>query len=194
MRPGGQLRKRSPSAILQRNPIAKRRGLPTLDSYELGRLSDTLTREFTALAGRKPRGAKAALEDDILSYSFLDGLSPEEDKLRHQGRGEELRERREEGLEPVGLGLVPFVAQATRAQVDFHVELFDPNPNLTTILFGLGSTAEAREHLLAASAAMRAEARRLREQSVSIREAAWRIRARVRRDRERRRHPSDDGA
>jgi hypothetical protein len=164
--------------------------IPTMTLFanaDLAVLADDLAGLYVSRVGAAALDPTAEFEDDVLSFSFRQGLAESEALLRGDGRLVELRELRERRLEPLGAHLVPPIEEFARSPVAFHVGLFDPGAAATTMLFGFEAPrprdAGDGSPLVAWSLKVRGEARRLRRESVEARVATVRIREEFRAER-----------
>jgi hypothetical protein len=162
--------------------------MPLFTSSGLSDLAECLADEYADRFDAAPVAAGARFDDDVLTFSFTQGLGREERVLRNELRMEELRDRRERFLEPAGAHLIGSVETFAHARVAFHIGLFDPGATATMILFGFeqplaGNEASQRSELLSWSARVCEQARKLREEQVSAREAHIRICAEFRAER-----------
>lgn len=135
-------------------------------------LARSLSGRYTALYGAEPGDAETVFDDDLLVYSFCGGLRAAELKLLEAGRLEDLRTARERFLDVAGAQLAAPVEAFARAHVAFHVGLFEPGEEATTVLFGFEEHEGALDPsdprgVISWSAQVRRRARELRKQRVA---------------------------
>ncbi len=163
---------------------------------ELNLLSDSLAEEYAYAFGSRPVAPGAVFDDDVLTFSFVDGLSDPEAELRKERRMVELREAREDSLGIVGTILVEPVERFAGSAVGFHAELFDPGSTSTMMMFGFDTPAVVESldprHLFLRSQAVRVRARKLRREHVDAREVHVQLRDELRERRRKAAERPDD--
>jgi hypothetical protein len=155
-----------------------------LTGTELNLISDALAGRYNELCGRAALDPSAIFDDDVLEFSFRNGLTGPELGLRESGDMERLRRFREKGLVVTGAQLARPVEALVRSHVGFHLGLFDSEEEETRLLFGFETPASIDpEELLSWSAAMRKRAREVRAEGADVRRTSAELRRHFREQR-----------
>ncbi|MBS1845861.1 MAG: DUF2294 family protein [Actinobacteria bacterium] len=170
--------------------------LVQLGDEALERISDTLSDLYLNLYGERTVDARASLTGNMLAHVFEGGLGVSDQWLLRSGRGERLREFRQNFFEVVSGEMVGVVGDLTGMPVTYSFSGFDPTTRTTHSIFVLDTTelggAEQRQAVLNWSEQVRRNARRLREEHRETREVHQALKAQMREKREEVARAEDD--
>jgi uncharacterized protein YbcI len=159
-----------------------------LGDEALERVASTLSSLYFTLYEERPADAHASLTGNMLAYVFEGGLGVSDEWLLRTGRGERLREFRQNFFEVVSDEMVGVVGDLTGMPVTYSFFGFDPTTRTTHAVFVLDMSelhgAEQRQAVLNWSEQVRRNARRLREQHRATREVHARLKDQIRVKRE----------
>jgi uncharacterized protein YbcI len=159
-----------------------------LGEEALERVATTLSDLYFVLYEERPGDAHASLTGNMLAFVFEGGLSVSDEWLLLTGRGERLREFRQNFFEVVSGEMVQVVGDLTGMPVTYSFYGFDPETRSSHAIFvldmsGLGGS-EQRQAVLNWSEQVRRNARRLREEHRATREVHEALTAQMRQKRE----------
>ncbi len=149
------------------------------DDARLAEVTATLSGHYLRLFAAEPCEARTGFADDVLEFSFREGLTAPELALRERRELDGLRRARERGLVATGAQLAVPVERLTRSQVGFHLGLFDSETAETSLLFGFEGAStydpDRPTTLLTWTVEMRRKALELSREGASLRESSAEI-------------------
>jgi uncharacterized protein YbcI len=169
-----------------------------LGDEALARIAATLSDLYHILYEERPGDPHVSLTGNMLAFVFENGLSVSDEWLLTSGRGERVREFRQNFFEVVSPELVGVVGDLTGMPVTYSFYGFDPQTRTTHAVFVLDVSelheAEQRQAVLNWSEQVRRNARRLREEHRETREVHRALKAQMAAKREevRREAEADD--
>jgi uncharacterized protein YbcI len=159
-----------------------------LGDETLGRVAATLSDLYFMLYEERPADAHASLTGNMLAFTFEGGLGVSDEWLLRSGRGERLREFRQNFFEVVSDELTGVVGDLVGLPVTYAFYGFDPKTRTSHSVFVLDMTelhgAEERQAVLNWSEQVRRNARRLREQHRATRDVHRALKDQLREKRE----------
>jgi uncharacterized protein YbcI len=136
----------------------------------------------------RPGDPRASLTGNMLAFVFEGGLSVGDERLLRSGRGERVREFRQNFFEVVSDELVAIVGDLTGLPVTYSFYGFDPRTRSTHAIFVLDMSGlrgvEERQAVLNWSEQVRRKARSLHEQHRETSEAHRALRLKIKATRE----------
>jgi uncharacterized protein YbcI len=166
------------------NPAPRAR----LEDETLRRVAATLSDLYFMLYQERPADAHASLTGNMLAFTFEGGLGVSDEWLLRSGRGERLREFRQNFFEVVSDELVGVVGDLTGLPVTYAFYGFDPKTRTSHSVFVLDMSelhgAEQRQAVINWSEQVRRNARRLREEHRETSKAHLELREQMRKQRE----------
>ena len=139
----------------------------TATDPQLEALGSSLADLHALLCEKRPARVEAATSGRILTCVLEGGLTSQEAYLIELGHGPKVRAFREELFKAAGDNLTSLIATVTGRSVSAWVPVFEPQSELTTLVFVLDAPAET---LGDSGEALAAWATQVRRRSKSLRE------------------------